>query len=193
MNMTLNQKLACSAFILSAMAMLASVNDFGRYLPEHEITVLELARSIINRDELLVIDVRDKDSYQEFHIPTASNIPVSELPHSDIPTLDPIVVYSGDDSLAYQAYSIISGKRMTGVVVLRGGVHDWYERILYPKIPYELAEQNRELANEIREISEFFGGRTERTSETKYLEYYHNSEIEKAPKKRDAPLIRMGC
>lgn len=193
MNLSLNQKLGVLAFVLSLIAMVISVSYSKQTVMENKITVLELAKAIRSREELLLIDVRDQDSFWEFHIPTASSIPLSEIPYADLTTQVPLVIYSGDDSLATKAYSIILNRRISNVALLKGGVHDWYERILYPKIPFELAEQNKALASEIKEIAEFFGGKINRTEDETSLDYYQDASTKSIQTKRETPLVRMGC
>lgn len=197
MSYSLNQKLAVFAFSISLLAMITSVT-----LPYSEtrkkdpkinlISVLELAHDIKNRESISLIDVRPSTEFEEFNIPTAINLSLAELITSELPQDDPIVIYSGDELLSEQAYFMLSGLGKNHIFVLKGGVHDWYDFILYPKLPKEIPESNDSLAKEVKSLSSFFGGRIEFVDDVKALDYYEKDSGNKA-KKHPKSLERMGC
>ncbi|MTI87217.1 MAG: rhodanese-like domain-containing protein [Balneolaceae bacterium] len=194
MSFSLNQKLAAGAFLLSFLALVTSLIfpiPVSLRGPEY-ISVTELAHSIKNRDELTLIDVRPEQAFNEFHLPTARHIPTSKLKNEKLSYTQAVVFYSGDDSLSIQAWQAFKKRGHDNISVLRGGAHDWHERILYPRMPLQIPPTQISLANEIKELSAFFGGRPRYVEDHHVLGYYFRKQ-NKTQTKRSQKLMRMGC
>ena len=196
MKFSLNLKLAFFALTLSLLALIASI-FFTDHLPSENIsgsnyiTVLDLAESIKNRDSITLIDLRSNEDFDQFHIPTAKNLILPELIDDDFNANTKIVLYSEGDSLSSQAFFALKRKGITKIRVLKGGVQAWYNRLLYPRMPKEVPIEDKALANRVKSLSTYFGGRSEFVDEGNPLDYYKNEQSSQ-PIFR-SKLVRMGC
>ncbi|MFV1882945.1 MAG: rhodanese-like domain-containing protein [Balneola sp.] len=196
MSISINQKLALLAFALSLMALITSTffpdNSFSENTSGlNYISVLDLAESIKNRKSLVLIDLRSKEEFDQFHIPTARNLKTPDLLHSDFNPDANLVLYSERDSLSKQAFLTLKEKSFNEVKILRGGVQDWYSRLLYPRMPKVIPSEDKELADRVKVLTEYFGGRSEFVNEGNPLDYYRdNTSNHPVIQSR---LVRMGC
>ncbi len=196
MKFSLNQKLALLAFILSSLALVSSVffanNSSLKHPSEVEfITVLDLAESIKKREIMTLIDLRSKEDFNQFHIPTAINITASELEDYKFDSESRLIVYSENDSLSRKTLSNLDNIRFGNSRFVKGGVQDWYIRVLYPRMPLEIPEEDRALANRVKSLSSYFGGRSQFVDDKNTLGYY--KETESTQPKIESKLVRMGC
>ena len=84
---------------------------------------------VLKQDELVIIDVRSKDEYNESHIPKAINIPYNKL--EDEIKYDKkinIVVYSGDDSRNHLASVVL--KDMGYKNIYEGSISDYKGKLV---------------------------------------------------------------
>lgn len=111
--------------------------------PERYITTDELASKIINQDpSILLIDVRDSISHNEFSLKGAVNIPLSNLlSESSENFLDQdaydVILFSNDNLMADQAWLLCTRLGYTNINVLKGGINEWYRTIINPTKPTE--------------------------------------------------------
>src|SRR3954451_21787131 len=87
----------------------------------------ELAGRLEN-DELVVLDVRDDDEYEEAHIPGSLHLPYGELPdrQSELPRDRPIAAICSGGKRSGLAASILQREGFEGVLhVADGGVGTW--------------------------------------------------------------------
>lgn len=97
------------------------------------ITVEELKKEIEDNDELVVINVLDKKSYQKAHIPGSVNIPFKDVKKFKKKVVKkysketPIVVHcaSPECSLSEQAYKSLTQLGYTNVREFKGGIQAW--------------------------------------------------------------------
>lgn len=201
MSFTLNQKLAAFAFFVSLLAMITSLilpyrteekeNSYVEF-----ISVLDLAQDIRHKADFSLIDLRPVSDFEKFNIPSSINLTLSELLEYETPESSFIVLYSNDDTQSEQAYFMLKGLGKTQNFVLKGGVNDWYDYILYPKLPKTIPDSSEVLVKEIKALSSFFGGRIEFIDSAGSLEYYLEEpakDINTVPKKVIRKLERMGC
>lgn len=111
--------------------------------PERYITTDELANRIISKDpSILLVDVRDEESYNKYTIPGAVNIPLDKLfdedsdPYINQTSYD-IVFFSNNNFYADQAWILCKRKNYKNLNVLKGGVNEWYSTIINPEEPAE--------------------------------------------------------
>ena len=103
------------------------------------ITAEELAALIIDKDpNLLIVDLRSAEEYNQFHIEGAINIPVSAIYSrlGEIPKDSLIIVYCDGSSCgrSSNAASILIDSGYTQIFNLVGkGIHEWVEKG-YPKV-----------------------------------------------------------
>ncbi|MGC9470980.1 MAG: rhodanese-like domain-containing protein [Bacteroidales bacterium] len=117
-----------------------ALNDSSRFMHTDEVT-----RRIIEEDpSLLLIDVRNSESFQSFSLPGAINIPVTDLllpeweDYLRAPGMEK-VLYSNDDVMAGQAWILCTRLGITDLYIMRGGLNMWADKILTPEAPPESA------------------------------------------------------
>ncbi|MEQ9266279.1 MAG: rhodanese-like domain-containing protein [Balneolaceae bacterium] len=201
MSFTLNQKLAAFAFFISLLAMITSL-ILPQEAEENEtsqvdyFSVLELAQDIRGKENISVIDLRPASDFEKFNIPSSINLTLSELLDFETPRHSSLILYSDNDTQSEQAYFMLKGLGKTQHFVLKGGVEDWYDYILYPKLPKAVTDSNQMLVSKIKALTSFFGGRIEFIDDAEILEYYLEKPVNnnhKGPKKVVKNLERMGC
>ena len=116
---------------LNVNAMLEAMNEPGQFL-----SVDQVARLVVYEDtSILLVDVRDQESYRAVHIPGAINIPVSDILNPDWsgylndPAVKP-VFYSNGNTLAGEAWMLCTQKGYTGSMIMMGGMNEWYREVM---------------------------------------------------------------
>lgn len=121
---------------LSPKDLLEHVNSGMQYFSPDEV-----AHMIISKDpSLVLIDVRNEDEFEKFHLPGAINIPLSSLLeeqwkdyiHQD---LRYNVFYSNSTVNANQAWMLSRQLGYKNNYVLQGGLNYWVETIMNPEKP----------------------------------------------------------
>lgn len=167
-----------------------NVNERPNY-----ISVLDLAEKIKRREDIQLIDLRSPQEYDEFHLPTARNLSEKDLVQYKMPESNTVVFYSSDDKQTSHLWSILDDQRKKQSYILYGGVHDWYSRLLYPKVPLNITPKDSLLTKKIISLSKFYGGRIE-VSEQHHLLDYYRLDLESArsnAKSHHGSLRRKGC
>ena len=88
---------------------------------EWSISEANLEVKLANKEQLLLLDIRERAAYALAHRDGARNIPLDELrvrAQNELPTDQMIVIYASDPSEADFAYSILDGQGFTHVFVL---------------------------------------------------------------------------
>ena len=88
---------------------------------EWSIKESDLERKVINKELMVLLDIRERAAFALRHTDGARNIPLDELPiraQDELPTDLTIVVYADDPSEADLAYSILDGHGFNRVLVL---------------------------------------------------------------------------
>jgi rhodanese-related sulfurtransferase len=87
------------------------------------------ATHLINREDALVLDVREPAEYAKGHILGARNLPVAELERRaaelDKYKAKPVIVTCDSGSRATRAISLLKGRGFANVVNLAGGFGAW--------------------------------------------------------------------
>ena len=193
----INIKLAVIAFGLAVLAMVLSlIYPYGLKevnQPPNFIDVLTLAQTIKDREPVLLIDLRDKKKFGEFHLPTAINLSVNDAVSKIKGSSTPVVFYSGDDERSKQLWSLLPDPLKAKSKVLYGGVHDWYDRILYPSLPPKKIKGK--LVKKIIELNNFYGGKVKFVGDSTILNYYEQDFSQKLwpAVYRSKKLFREGC
>lgn len=103
----------------------------------------DLAEKLINKDpSILLIDIRNKSEFDNYHIPTAINIPFENLLDDENKSIInqnkiSIIFYSNDHLLADQAWFLTNSSGYKNLIVLKDGLNGFYETILNPNLPSE--------------------------------------------------------
>jgi len=87
------------------------------------------ATHLINREDALVLDVRDPGEYGAGHILGAKNVPLSRLGDGDIAKRKerPVIVYCDGSERSSKAVSVLRKQGFTRVVNLSGGLKAWQQ------------------------------------------------------------------
>jgi Rhodanese-related sulfurtransferase len=163
--------LALAAILLGALAAVAgSPRANGSNLDvaalardveteQDHVTALELARWIRDRKSgLRVIDIRDSAAFEEYHIPQAERMPIESVVKASFNPAETIVMYSGGGAHAAQAWVLLRARGVRQVFFLRGGVAEWLDEVMNPRIPANLSPENRSDADSAAALSRYFGG-----------------------------------
>lgn len=87
------------------------------------------ATHLINREDALVIDVRDPGEYGAGHILGAKNHPLSRLGDADVVKRKdrPVIVYCDTGDRASKALALLKKQGVNRVVNLSGGIRSWQQ------------------------------------------------------------------
>ena len=89
------------------------------------------ATQMINRQDALVLDVRDAAEYAQGHILGAKNVPLADLERRaaefDKHKAKPMIVHCDNDSRATRAIGVLKGRGFGNVVNLAGGYGAWQQ------------------------------------------------------------------
>jgi rhodanese-related sulfurtransferase len=87
------------------------------------------ATQLINREDALVLDVRDPGEYGAGHILGAKNVPLSRLNDGELTKRKerPVIVYCEGGERASKAISALKKQGFTRVVNLTGGLRAWQQ------------------------------------------------------------------
>ena len=123
-------------FRLTAEELLSEVNTRTQYLDAETV-----ADMVITKDpSLRLIDVRSQDEFEKFSLPTAINIPLSDLlseQYTDILNQDikMNIFYSNGTLAANEAWMVTRQLGYNNNFVLEGGLNYWFDAILDPQKP----------------------------------------------------------
>lgn len=174
-NLSLNKKLALIAISLGLVALIAGDPYGGTTIKVNEksivlstvnnsdkVSVNELADWIIkNKSDFELIDLRNEEKFNEYSIPNARNIPLVQIPSSDLLRNQKIILFSDDNLEAAQGWFILKSKNYKGVYILDGGLNAWKEKILFPKAPVNASKDELAEFEKMKEIAKFFGGQAQ--------------------------------
>ena len=87
------------------------------------------ATHLINREDALVVDVRDPGEYSAGHILGAKNVPLSRLDDGELAKRKdrPVIVYCDGGERAGKAISALKKQGFARVVNLSGGIKAWQQ------------------------------------------------------------------
>ena len=87
------------------------------------------ATHLINREDALVVDVRDPGEYGAGHILGAKNVPLSRLDDGDLAKRKdrPVIVYCDGSERSGKAISVLKKQGFARVVNLSGGIKAWQQ------------------------------------------------------------------
>ena len=160
MKITSNKILAAIALLLALFSLLAG-NPFSE--KPSLINPEQLADSLISKKQnLLIIDLREKKDFDDYHIPSAINIDPVQINTNIFGKKKMIVFYSGRDNISKTIHYKFKKAGFNNIYFFNGGIDDWMNRVIFPVLP-EVSTKEEE--NELRKIesrSMFFGGQPER-------------------------------
>jgi len=123
-----------------AATFLNDIHSNNRFLSSDEI-----AKRIIEGDPMVfLVDVRAVEEYNNYSLPGSINIPLKDLllddwaGYLDQDIVD-VIFYSNDDVFSEEAWALCKQQGFKNIYVLDGGLNTWFETIMQPKEPGELA------------------------------------------------------
>lgn len=113
-------------------------------LLNYQLTPIALSELIINdHPDLILIDIRNQQDWQEYHLPQSNHLPVRLFEESfengsfNHRSLYVLISNDGYDALKFQHALFTRG--WNNVKVLQGGMHAWFDQIIELKSPSEKA------------------------------------------------------
>lgn len=123
------------------------------------VSVDELAGWIVTgRADYRLIDLRDAKAFAEYHVPTAENVPVTELGPERLGRQEKLVLYSDGGIHATQAWMLLRAQGYRSVYTLRGGLEEWKDEVLFPTLSAEAKPAERAAFERRAQLARFFGG-----------------------------------
>lgn len=160
MKLTQNKILAGSAIVLSVFAMVAG-SPFSN--KKSYINPEQFADSLIaKKQNLTVVDLRNKKDYDNYHIPMAVNANAADIDLSTFDKNNMIVFYSGRDNISKAIQYKFEKEGFEKAYFLSGGIDDWTSKILFPVLPKDFQEAEKKGFERIERRSIYFGGHPER-------------------------------
>ncbi len=171
-NLTINQKLALVALILGFVAMFLNdplkativkvdASELALKIQDKSsnVTVEQLANWLIQKNaDFTLIDLRSEKLFNEYNIPTSINMKINDILSLQSPKNTKILIYSDDNLQAAQAWFLLKSKRFSAVYLLKGGLNEWTNKILFPSLSENASPDEKANFAKISEISKYFGG-----------------------------------
>jgi len=169
--LTLNQKLALAAVALGAVALFAAPYPGSKVtLDAKELALIvgteadhveapELAALIIEgRADYRLVDLRSQAEFEQYHIPTALNIPMNVLTDAGLGRQEKLVLYSEGGIHSAQAWMLLTAQGYRSVYMLKGGLDEWKDRVVFPVVADNPTPVERARDERLSSMSRFFGG-----------------------------------
>jgi len=119
----------------------------------------DLADWIIQgKPDYRLLDLRNEEKYNRYHIPGAENVELAALTGYDLARNEKIILYSGGGIHSAQGWFLLKADGFKAVYMLLGGLQAWKDQILFPVIPPDPAPEQRASLEKIKEVSRYFGG-----------------------------------
>jgi rhodanese-related sulfurtransferase len=123
------------------------------------VSVEELSDWIIRgKDDFRLIDLRSEAEFAAYHIPGAENVQLPALADHGLLRNEKIILYSEGGIHSAQAWFLMKAREYRGVYLLRGGLEEWKETILFPRLPSTPTAEQAAVFEKKKEVSKFFGG-----------------------------------
>jgi rhodanese-related sulfurtransferase len=167
-----NQMLALIAGLLGFLALFVAtpyrgnsvtmnVKELGLLVEKttDHVFVEDLADWVIKgRADYRLIDVRSAKEFDEYHIPTAENIPVGSLFDGALTRNEKIILYSEGGIHAAQAWFLLRAQGFATTYILKDGLAEWKDRILFPSLADNASPEEKAAFEKRKTVSAFFGG-----------------------------------
>lgn len=169
---SMNKKLALFAFVLGSIAIFAGNPYRGNSvtMDAKELALIidkqadhvsseELADWIVQgKSDFKLLDLRTEKEFNEYHIPSAELVPMTELNEYPLLRNEKLVLYSEGGIHSAQAWMLLRAKGYKAVYMLLGGLEEWTDKILFPKLAQNATPEQTAAFEKMKEVSKFFGG-----------------------------------
>ena len=171
-DLSLNRKLALLVLTLGFLALFAGSPYKGTELKvdASELAMIvqkevdhvaseELAGWIVQgKADYRLVDLRAEKDFGEYHIPTAENLQLTSLKDAQLGRNEKIVLYSDGGIHSAQAWFLLKAEGYKGVYILRGGLEEWKDNILFPRLADKSSPAEVAAFEKTKLLSKFFGG-----------------------------------
>jgi rhodanese-related sulfurtransferase len=115
-------------FVISFVLILAAC---GISSEEYRNISSDEAKKLIDNKEVVVLDVRTPEEYQDGHIPNALLVPLQELENklNDLDKTEPYLVVCRSGNRSTQASEILTSNSFTNIYNMTGGMNSWVYEI----------------------------------------------------------------
>jgi rhodanese-related sulfurtransferase len=171
-NWTLNRKLALLIGGLGFLAIFAGspYKGFTSKVDSQELAAIvqkevdhvspeELAGWIISgKADYRLVDLRKEAVFAEYHIPTAENILLPSISEGGLSRGEKVILYSDGGIHSAQAWFLLKANGYKGVYILRGGLEEWKDKVLFPRLAENAPPAEVAAFEKVKLVSTFFGG-----------------------------------
>ncbi len=167
----LNQRLAAVAFVLGAVALAATPYTTTKATIDTKALALDAATEadhvepldlaawiVAGRADYRLVDLRTDAEFAQYHIPTAENLPLATIPDAGLGRNEKIVLYSDGGIHSVQAWLLLRASQYKAVYVLKGGLDEWKEQVLFPILAENPNDFQRARDERLKSMAAFFGG-----------------------------------
>jgi rhodanese-related sulfurtransferase len=169
---SIERRLAIVALVLGSIALLGGTPNHTSRVTVNlrnlaidvekevdHVTVNELADWIIRgKMDYRLVDLRSDKEYEAYHIPNAEHVGVGELLDHDLRKNEKIILYSEGGIHSAQAWFLLKAQGYPGVYLLRGGLDEWKDNVLFPRIPEHATNGELAAFEKAKYVSRYFGG-----------------------------------
>ena len=113
---------------------------------------------IQGKSDFRLIDLRTEKEYAEYHITGAENFQLTALAGAGLQRNEKIVLYSEGGIHSAQAWMLLKAQGYRGVYMLRGGLEEWKEKVLFPRLPENPTPAQKVEFAKMSEVARHFGG-----------------------------------
>ena len=127
--------------------------------PDGRVSALLVAQWLRERKPgLRIVDLRDVDAYEQFHLPKAESLSRQQLSTLAIGPHTTVVVYAGDSVEARRAAGALDEAGTGQAYYLADGVGEWLTEVLNPTLAPDASLAERAAWERAAELSRYFGG-----------------------------------
>ena len=100
--------------------------DVAQFGPNVDVATVN---SLLGRDDVVILDVREQSEYDAGHIPGVTLIPLNDVPNrlNEIPKDKPVIVTCRSGNRSGQATDFLRQQGYTNVHNMTGGINAWQQ------------------------------------------------------------------
>jgi len=127
--------------------------------PEDRLGIVTVAEWIRDRKPgLRILDLRSAEEFEQFHIPTATHVPLLKLAFSNFSTPAVTVLYGANEEQTLRGVLVLRTMGITPLQYLDDGVGQWLKQIINPTLYENPSSEERTQFQNASEVAAYFGG-----------------------------------
>lgn len=127
--------------------------------PGGRVPVLLVAQWLRERKPgLRILDLRDTDAYEQFHLPRAEPAEPGAVATAGLPVDATVVVYAADSGVAHGAARALREAGIAEAYYLADGLAEWLTELLNPTLSPDASPEAYAAWERTAELSRYFGG-----------------------------------